>query len=142
MRSYISTVVSKSYYARRHRDEAYAVGDLMLFEMIDDWPAGECDFAPWFAGCLSNRLKRLYVSSVREEKRVSSLDATFLTDALGLPISLYELVPDRSCNPLGVVLILEFLRELKSERDGACAERSEEYLTAQHAEALELLETD
>lgn len=141
MRPYMSTVVSRSSYARRHREDAYSVGYLVLLEAIDTWPAGECDFARWFAACLSNRLKRLYALSLREEERVDSLDATFLTDTLGRPISLYELVPDRSHNPLGVVLFLELLRELKSERHGACAERSEEYLAAQHAEALELLES-
>ena len=64
----------------------------------------------------------------------------FLTTAVGGAVSLYDVVPDRSQDPLVIVLLLELFRELRGARSGVCAELAEEYMAARHAEALELLD--
>jgi hypothetical protein len=135
MQNYIAQMLTKRLFSDLDRDEARAEANLELIKAVEEWQGGD-NFAAWFAARFANRVRATYKARREEERGMRSLDAEWVLadDQRGRRVALRELVPDRSTNPLTIVILLEERVERALAKRRLCLERIEEFTNGRLAE--------
>ncbi|MBB4663923.1 hypothetical protein [Conexibacter arvalis] len=107
-------------------DEARGAASEALMRAVETWPGGR-SFTGWFSGVFRRHVGHIHSRRAHEEWSMLSLDQPIGGDRLGNPVTIGDLVPDRTVDPATIVVWRETLRERFGEIRAEREARSDEY---------------